>query len=173
MELKLTTQDIWLSTLVFAGLDLIILLPLVIIFRNEVFARASWTIAASSAAFWGVLATLAILGFWELYYQYIFPEWARWLAPLDALLYGAIGLCLWWLALQLPGAAVLWFVLLGGLEGILEHILGIYALGILEKVPWLHGLPIFPILVFSFFEYIFYWSLVAWLAFGFTKVLRI
>ena len=173
MELKLTTQDIWLSTLIFVGLDLLVLVPLVIIFRNEVFTRAPWTIGTSSAVFWGVLATVAILGFWELYYKYIFPEWAQRLAPLDALLYGAIGISLWWLALRFPGVAVLWFVLLGGFEGILEHVLGIYALGILEKVPWLLGLPIFPILVFSFFEYIFYWSIVAWMAYGITKVLHI
>lgn len=173
MDPRLTTQDVWLSTLIFTGLDVLILLPLVFVFRDEVFARASGTIGASSAVFWGVLATVAIFGFWKLYYQYIFPEWARWLAPLDALLYGAIGLGLWWLALHIPGPTVLWFVILGGIEGILEHVLGIYVLGILEKVPWLQGLPLFPILVFSFFEYIFYWSLVAWLAFGLTKVLRI
>ena len=173
MDLKLTTQDVWLSTLLFTGLDVIILLPLVIVFRDDVSTHASRAIGVSSGLFWGVLATVAILGFWGFYYQYIFPNWMRWLGPLDILLYGVIGLGLWWLALQIPGPTVLWFVILGGIEGILEHLLGIYVLGILDKVPWLQGLYPFPIVVFSFFEYIFYWSLVAWLALGLIKVLRI
>jgi hypothetical protein len=172
MDLKLTTQDVWMSTLLFAGMDVLVLLPLVYVFQRVVSTHAFRTIGVSSAVFWGVLATVAIFGFWEFYYQYIFPDWMRWLAPLDALLYGAIGIGLWWLAIHLPGTTVLWFVLLGGVQGILEHLLGIYALGILEKVPWLQGIPITPVLVFSFFEYIFYWSLVAWMAIILVKVLR-
>lgn len=173
MDLKLSTQDIWLSTLLFVGLDVLIILPTVFVMRNIYIGRPIWTIGGSSAIFWGVFATIAIFSFWKIYYQYIFPDWVRWLAPLDALLYGAIGAGIWWLALHLPGPIVLWFVVLGGVQGILEHILGIYALGILEKVPWLQGIPPTPVLIFSFFEYVFYWSLVAWLAFVLTKILRI
>jgi hypothetical protein len=51
---------------------------------------------------------VAIFGFWELYYRHFYPAWARWLIPLNVLLYGAIGLGMWWLALRLPGPAVLW-----------------------------------------------------------------
>lgn len=171
MEIKLSTQDIWLSTLLFFSLDVLVLVPMLFVMLKIDIGRPIWTIGGCSAIFWGVFATIAIFGFWGLYYQYIFPEWVRWLAPLDSLLYGFIGIGLWWLALHLPGQTVLWFVVLGGVEGILEHILGIYAVGILEKVPWLQGIPPTPVLVFSFFEYIFYWSLVAWLAFGLTKVL--
>lgn len=173
MELRLNTQDVWNSALIFAFLDLLILVPLVLVFREDLFERALLPIGATSAFFWGVLAIVAIFGFWDLYYQYFTPGWARWLAPLDALLYGAIGLFLWWLALRIPGLSVLWFVLLGGVEGILEHLLGIYAMHILDKVPWLQGLPPYPVLVFSFFEYIFYWSLVAWLTLGLVKLFRI
>lgn len=74
-----------------------------------------------------------------------------------------------WLALHLPGPTVLWFVLLGGVEGLLEHVLGIHGLRILERVPWLQGLTPLPVLMFSFFEYVLYWTLVGWLAFGLTK----
>ena len=117
-----------------------------------------------------MLATVAIIGFWGVYYQYILPAWMRWLAPLDAVLYALLGIGMWWLATRLPGSSLLWLVLLGGLEGIAEHILGIYFLRILEKVPWLQGVSPFQVIIFSFFEYIFYWSLVAWLAFAFVKV---
>ena len=95
----------------------------------------------------------------------------RWLVPLDLVLYGAIGLGLWWLALRLPGPVVLSFVLLGGLEGVAEHVVGILGLRILDRVPWLHGLAPLPILVFSFFEYVLYWTLVAWLAWGLAQLL--
>jgi hypothetical protein len=121
--------------------------------------------------FWGIVAIIATFGFWDLYYSYFYPSWIRWLVPLDLLLYGAIGLGIWWLALRLPGPAVMWFALLGGVEGILEHVLGIYGLRILERVPWLQGLAPLPILIFSFFEYALYWTLVAWLGLGLTRLI--
>jgi hypothetical protein len=173
MDIKLTHQDVWLSTLIFAVLGIITLIPLIIVFRDDLFERSSWTTVGAAAVFWGLAATLAMIAFWELYYVYIFPSWARWLAPFDALLYGIIALLMWWLASQLPGIAVLWFVILGGVEGILEHALGVYGLHILDKVPWLEGISPFPVVVFSFFEYVFYWSLVAWLAYILARLFRV
>lgn len=79
---------------------------------------------------------------------------------------------MWRLASRLEGPIIIWFVLLGGMEGIVEHILGIYGFRILRKVPWLKDVSPTPALVFSFFEYVFYWTLVAWLAFGFSKLLE-
>jgi hypothetical protein len=113
---------------------------------------------------------VAIFGFWDLYYQYIYPSWARWLTPLDIILYGVIGFGIWWLASNIPGPVVLWFILLGGLEGILEHLLGVYGFQILDKVPWLEGITPFPVIAFSFFEYIFYWTLVTWLGYAIFKI---
>lgn len=170
MDLDLSSQDIWFSTLIFAILDLIVLVPLVFLFTGDEFFASRNALVISTALFWGVLATVAIFGFWELYYQYIFPAWMRWLAPFDALIYALIGFGLWWFATRLPGSYVLWFVILGGVEGIAEHLLGIYGLRVLEKVPWLQGITTFPVIVFSFFEYIFYWSIVAWLAFIGLKI---
>jgi len=170
MDLELTSNDIWFSTLVFAILDLIVLVPLVFLYTGDDFLASRNALVISTALFWGVLATLAIFGFWELYYQYIFPAWMRWLAPFDAIIYALFGFGLWWLATHLPGSYVLWFVILGGIEGIAEHLLGIYGLRVLEKVPWLQGITSFPVIVFSFFEYIFYWSIVAWLAFIGLKI---
>jgi hypothetical protein len=59
---------------------------------------------------------------------------------------------------------------LGGVEGIVEHIIAIYGFRILDKVPFLQGLDTFPVLIFSFFEYMVYWTLVAWLALGIAKL---
>lgn len=46
----------------------------------------------------------------------------------------------------------------------------IYILRILDRVPLLQGLDPLPVLVFSFFEYVLYWALVAWLALGLFKI---
>lgn len=173
MDLKLTDQDVWLSTLVFFVLSLITLIPLVIVFRDDLFQRSGWTTFGAAAILWGIAATVALFVFWDLYYVYFYPTWTRWLAPFNALLYGIMALLMWWLASRAPGTAVLWFVIFGGIEGILEHMLGIYGLFILEKVPWLIGLSPLPVIVFSFFEYVFYWSLVAWLAYILFRLLRI
>ena len=170
MEVKLTAQDLWLSTLIFGLAGLLLLLPLLFVFHPAAFQRAGWSLAIASGVSWGVMATIAIFVFWDLYYQYIFPAWAHRWAPLDALLYTAIGLGMWWLACRLPGSPVFWFVLLGGLEGIVEHVLGVYGQHILEKVPMLQGAPVALVILFSFFEYVLYWSIVAWLGFALLRL---
>jgi len=170
LDIKLTTQNIWFSTLFFGVLGGVLALPLVFLFKNPYFKSSPVPITLASALFWGVLATLAIFGFWELYYKYIFPAALRWLAPLDFIIYAAFAFGMWWLAIHLPGRAILWFVLFGGLEGVAEHLLGIYGMRILEKVPWLNGAPPIPLIIFSFFEYIFYWTLVGWMGLGLLKL---
>lgn len=170
MEIKLTNHDIWVSTLIFLGLDILSLLPLLLFTRSRLPHPFVRYIGIASAGFWGLFAMVAIFGFWDLYYQYIYPSWARWLTPLDIILYGVIGFGIWWLASNIPGPVVLWFILLGGLEGILEHLLGVYGFQILDKVPWLEGITPFPVIAFSFFEYIFYWTLVTWLGYAIFKI---
>lgn len=169
-KMNINELDVWLSTLIFIVLDLMILAPLIIKFQDNGVKHTAASIGATSALFWGILAVALIFSFWDFFYQFFYPNWTRWLVPLDFLLYGAIGLGMWWLAARMPGSAVLWFVLLGGSEGFIEHILGIYGFRILEKVPWLGGVTAFPVLVFSFFEYIFYWAVVAWLAYGLLQI---
>jgi hypothetical protein len=171
MDLRLNSRQVWFSALIFGALAPLLAVPLVLVLPASALRGAALPVAVASALFWGTVAVVAVYRFWELYYQYLYPAWMRWLAPLDVLLYGAIGLAIWWLAVRLPGPAVLWFVLLGGIEGIAEHVLGIYGLRILEKVPWLNGVKPAPVLAFSFVEYMVYWALVGWLAFGLNRLL--
>ena len=173
MDFKMTPQDAWTSALIFGAVGIALLIPLAFLFRAPQFQRAAWALTVASALLWGVLAAVAMLFFWEFYYRYIYPGWGRWLAPLDLLLYAAIGLGMWWLASRIPGSLVVWFALLGGLEGVAEHLIGIYTLHILEKVPWLQGMPVLPVTVFSFFEYILYWTLVAWMGFVLLKIAQV
>jgi hypothetical protein len=166
MDQKITNQEVWITTVLFVVMDVLTLSPLISVLGKISGPDLVKPIGAASAFFWGLLVTLFLFTGWDLYYRFFYPKWIRWLAPLDIPLYGAIGLGMWWLACHLPGASVLWFVLFGGVEGIAEHVLGIYGFRILDKVPWLKGVKALPALTFSFFEYVLYWTIVAWLAFG-------
>jgi hypothetical protein len=166
MEQRLTNQEVWITTLLFIGVDVLLLSPLAFVLRTTSPIELLQPIGVASALFWGLLVIFFLFWGWDLYYCFFYPKWVRWFTPLDIPLYGAIGLAMWWLADQLPGPIILWFVFFGGIEGIAEHILGIYGFRILNKVPWLKDVRPAPALVFSFFEYVFLWSLVAWLAFG-------
>jgi len=173
MIIRLTSQDYWISAFVAFVFSCVLIAPLILVFRNLDFKQAAWSTGIASALFWGSLAIVAFYAFWEIYYQYIFPQWMRKLAPADFLLYAAIGLGMWWLATQLPGSAVLWFVFFGGIESIVEHLIGIYWLGILDKVPVLQQVDPLPALIFAFFEYMVYWSLIAWFSLFILKVFQL
>ena len=170
VSIKLTNQDVWLSTILFGVLALLLLIPLQRIFHRTLFNRSALVVVIASAIFWGVLAWILMSRFWDLYYVYFYPKWVRRLSPLSIILYCIFGFGLHWLTSRLNTPSILTFALLGGLQGIAEHALAIYGLHILQKVPFLQGLSTFPVLIFSFFEYMLYWTMVAWLAFGILKV---
>jgi hypothetical protein len=163
-DTKLTSETFWLGALWAALIDVGFVLLLALCLKPARFRQLAWALTGTSAVLWGVLATACLWGFWDLYYRYFYPGWMRWLAPLDALLYGAIALALWWLALRLPGNPVVTFCLLGGVESVLEHLLGIYGLRVLDKVPVFQGVSPASALAFAFFEYVFYWGVVLGIA---------
>lgn len=173
MPEKLTTSELWLSSLLFGGAAILSLLPLRLLFSSDKFERAGATITISSALLWGVAAVIFMRGYWEIYYRYFYPSWMRTFLPLSFLLYAGFGFGLWWLSYRLHFPPLLTFVVLGGVEGVLEHLFAIYALGILEKVPFLGDLKVVPIIIFSFFEYALYWSVVAWITLGAMHLMRI
>ena len=170
MSIKLTNQDVWLSTILFSVLTLLLLIPLQHLFNRDLFNQAPLDVTIASAIFWGILALILMSKFWDLYYAHFYPIWMRRLAPLSIILYGAFGLGLHWLTSHQNTPSILIFALSGGLQGTAEHILAIYGLHILDKVPFLQGLNPLPVLIFSFFEYMLYWTIVAWLAFGILKL---
>lgn len=170
-SIRLTSHDLKLSTLIFGILASITTIPLHFIFEDNIFRNALLPITIASAIFWGIVSTIFIFGYWDLYYCYFYPSWIRPLAPLSLILYSSFGLGLWWLTSRQSLPVIWMFTLLGGLQGVLEHALAIYGLRILVKVPLLQDLKPIPVLVFSFFEYAFYWSLVGWIALGITILL--
>jgi hypothetical protein len=172
MDFQLTIRDLQLATAIYAGAALLTVVPLALAFSRSMFKQAGLTMTVASALFWGVLTAVFVFGFWDLYYQFFYPLWLRWVAALDALGYALVGLVMWWLASRLPGNGVLWFALLGGLEGVLEHVIAIYVFGVLTQVPYLQNLSPVSVIVFSFFEYLAYWGLVVWMAFGLKVLFR-
>jgi hypothetical protein len=168
MNLKLTDRDVWLSTLIFGVIGILLTLPLVSFFSDERFMNAARSTALGSATLWGLMSLILMGRYWDIYYHYIYPDWMRSIRLSNVLLYAAIGWGMWQLALVLEDQAVLVFCVLGGLEGVAEHVLAVYGLHVLEKVPFLQGLQPFPVILFSFFEYIAYWAVAAWVALGLT-----
>lgn len=125
--------------------------------RND-FEKMKFTLVITSGVIWGVISVLLFSSSWEIYYQYFYQAWMKPLAPLNALMYGFVTLVMWFIAVKLPWNPALVFCLLGGLESLIEHLWGIYHLGILEKTPIFQGTNPIIALVFSFPEYILYWG---------------
>jgi len=168
----ISSTDFWVNSLIWGVLDLGLLALLVKIFKPSSFWGALKPIAIVSITLWSCFATALYWGFWDIFYAQFLPDWARWGAPFSGFVpYLPLALLFYLLSNKLPGNPILWFCLLGGLEGVAEHVLGIYGLHILEKVPLLNGIEPLPIMVFSFFEYTLYWGLLLLLAWGIVKVL--
>lgn len=152
--------DLWVRILVTALIAVGCVLFLVWRVRPEQFRQLERkVVAGASGLFWGILAAILFVTYWQGYYSAFYADWVRWSVPLVVLIYGAVGLGLWWFATHLPGNPVVTFCVLGGIESVPEHLLGIYRLKILE-VPLLRGLKPVPVLVFAVFEYVIYWSIV-------------
>jgi hypothetical protein len=135
------------------------------------FRSLRWqSMGIASALFWSVLATVLISFAWDLYYSLFVPPWYRLAAPLGAiLLYSVLGLGMRWVALKLPGHPVITFCLLGGLESIPEHAVGIYRFNILQ-IPLLQGDSPLAIFIFAYFEYVIFWGIVLLLALGLERL---
>lgn len=128
------------------------------------FRKVGWVVVAASSLFWGLFGTALVAIYWRDCYSYFAPGWVWMLTPTLFATYGLVGAGLHWLSLRLPGKPLFNFVILGGLESIPEHLLGIYGFKILEVVPMLEGFRPLEILIFAFFEYLLYWGGVVGLA---------
>jgi hypothetical protein len=164
MPTPLTSSGYWLSA---AGTAVLASLLSVLVARllpRERFRLLGFEIVLAGGLFWGALATALVLSMWDSYYTFFAQDWQRLLAPLSAILYAGIALLLWWLTRRLPGPPALVFVVLGGLESLVEHPLAIWGMDLFERVPMLAGVEPAPVLVFAFFEYVIYWGLTLVLA---------
>ena len=106
MDIKLTDRDVWMSTILFGVLSMLLLIPLHFIFHSTLYIKSVLAFTFGSGIFWGMMALLLVRRFWNLYYVYFYPQWLRPLTPLSSILYAAIGTGIWWLTgvLKVPSA---------------------------------------------------------------------
>jgi hypothetical protein len=154
---KVTTEVLWRGALALAALDAVLVPLLARRIGRERLRRLKWTFAATAATYWCAIWVFMNTRFWASVYGYVFPAWARWLIPpAYALLFAAVALGTWWLALRLPGNAAVSLCLLGGVWGALTHVWAI-SRGIMDKPPMLHGASPAAAVVIATFEFTFYW----------------
>jgi len=160
--IKATSELLWVSALVAALADVGLVVFLNWWIKAARFRQYKWVITGVSLVFWSGVWLYAMWGnWWELAYHHIFPTWARYVVPPSyGLLFGAVGMGIWWLALRLPGYPVVNFCLLGGLVSLPGHLWAIYGRAMLDKVPLLQTVSPASALVFGIFEFIVYWSFI-------------
>jgi hypothetical protein len=168
-DLKVTSEILWKGAFIFALIDIVVVTALSTVIKPDDLFRMKWRLIIFMAFFFFLLfGSIVSIIFWDSVYGYVFPAWARWIIPPSyGLLFSFVGLSFWWIAFRLPGNAVISFCLLGGLWGIISHLLAIRH-GILEKPPMLQGASPIAALTIAAFEFIFYWSI----CLGLTKLIE-
>jgi hypothetical protein len=157
---KITTEILWQGALIFAGIDVVFIPILAWRIKPMIFRRAKWALVGVTAIYWCALWTWVLDNFWDPVYHYVFPTWARgFIPPIYGLLFAGVSLLFWWLALRSHGNPVLNFCLLGGLWGMITHLLAI-SRGILSKPPVLQGAAPVATVIIAIFEFMFYWCVI-------------
>ena len=159
-DLKVTSEILWRGALFFAVIDLVFVSIIIKIVKPSDLFKMKWTLVIVLALFFTFLfGFITSFLFWDSVYSYVFPYWARWIIPpLYGLLFSMAGLFFWWIASRCPASQVTIFCLLGGLWGVITHILAIHR-GILDKPPMLTGASPMAALTIAAFEFIFYWCI--------------
>jgi hypothetical protein len=159
-DIKVTSEILWRGALLFGLTDLIFVSILNKIVRPADLLKMRWTLVIVIGIFFFFLFGFIVsFIFWDSVYCYIFPSWFRWIIPpLYGLLFSMAGLFFWWTASRSPARQVIIFCLLGGLWGVITHILAIYR-GILDKPPMLKGASPVAALTIAAFEFILYWCI--------------
>ncbi len=160
-DIKVTTQVLWKGALIFALIDVVFVSILRRRVRFEVFHEFKWTLVIITGVFWCLLLGILMSWmFWEPVYHSVFPNWARWLIPpVYGLLFAALGLFFWWVAIRFQRDPVIIWCLLGGLWGLVTHTWAVYR-GILDKPPMLQGASPIATVIMPIFEFIFYYCVI-------------
>ena len=157
---RVTSALLWRSAAVAAAIDVAFAVVLTRAVTAERFRALKRPVLALTAVLWFGIWLWVVIVFWESVYSLVFPAWSRWYLPAaqSALTTGAAWLA-FRLATKVGSHAVLTYLLLGGLWGVVTHIWAVYR-GILQKPPLLQGAGAVPAVVFAFFEFTFYWCVI-------------
>lgn len=163
-----------LNTLWFGLAGALLYAPLFRLFPTQMFRRRRRTVVMGASLFWLAFTAILVNLAWENYYRFFYPAWMRWGTALIALaIYSIYAFACHWLSCRLPGQPMLWFCLFTGLLAANEHYIAWTFARLPEKVPALAGMPLFPIMLFAFFEYQVYWAIAVWLGWILLKLSRI
>ncbi|MFH0842132.1 MAG: hypothetical protein V1903_05875 [Bacteroidota bacterium] len=159
-DIKVTTEILLKGALFFLLIDTVFVSVLTRLIKAEDLVKMKWRLITVMALFFFLLfGSIVSIIFWDSVYSYVFPPRARWIIPpLYGILFSMAGLLFWWIATRLKKYAVIIFLLLGGLWGVITHVLAILR-GILEKPPMLKGSSPAAALTIAAFEFIFYWCI--------------
>jgi hypothetical protein len=158
---RITTAMLWQGALVLALADLALLLLLTRLVDTAAFQKLAPLLPTAAAIVWALLWLWVVTFFWDTVYAFVFPSWSRWFLPAgQALLTGAIAWAAVRVAVRLPGRAVVWYCLLGGFWGVVTHTLAVFG-GIVSKPPPLQGASPAAAVGIAFFEFTFYWCVIA------------
>jgi hypothetical protein len=159
-DIKVSTAILLRGALLFAVIDLVFVSVLFRIIKPDDLFKMKWHLITVMALFFCILfGTIVSFLFWDSVYCYVFPSRARWIIPpLYGILFSLAALLFWWIASHLKTISVIIFCLLGGLWGVLTHIIAIQR-GILDKPPMLIGANPVAALTLAGFEFIFYWCI--------------
>jgi len=159
-DFKITTELLYRGALIFAGIDIVFIPILAWRIKTDTFRRFKWTLVAVTAIYWCALWAWVLYNFWDPVYQYVFPAWARdYIPPAYGVLFAGVSLTFWWLAVRLRGNPVVNFCLLGGLWGMITHLLAI-SQGILSRPPVLQTAAPVAAVIIAIFEFMFYWCVI-------------
>jgi hypothetical protein len=159
-DTHVTTGVLVAGAIAFALFDAVFLVFLARHVGLARFVRLRRLLPVVTGLLWLGLWIWAVGFFWHSVYSYVFPAWARWLLPPgQAVLTGAIAVLAYRLAIRLPRHPVVGYCLLGGVWGLLSHILAIWR-GILEKPPMFEGAHPVAAVVLAFFEFTLYFCIV-------------
>jgi hypothetical protein len=157
---KVTTEILWRAATLFGLLDMVLVIYYARFIEPAIFLQLKRPLTLIAGIFWFLMWLVMVIFFWEPVYHYVFPPWSRWILPfLFGIGFALAGLLFWWLALQFKGNPVISLFLLGGLLGMITHILAIHR-GILEKPPLLQGVSPVAASIMPIFEFIFYWCII-------------
>ncbi len=166
------TSSLFFRSAVSVGLlGLLLLFPLGLAWPADAFRKSRRAVVMGASLFWLGFTFVFVQAFWAGYYQFFYPGWMKWgILAVAFIVFPALAFVFHWLACRLPAHPLIWFCLLAGLEAVVEHVVAWYATDLPAKVPYLTSLPLFPVLVFAFFEYQVYWAVALWLAWALTRL---
>ncbi len=160
----ITTDILLKGAFIFALMDAILIPLLIWRITPDIFTQMRWTLVIISGLTWFGIWKLVLSLFWDPVYIHVFPDGGReWLPLIFGLLMAGFTLGIWSLARCGKQHPLLVFFLLSGFWGVLTHLWAIQN-GILSKPHILRGAAPWAALLIAFFEYIFYWGIITFLA---------